>query len=188
MIEPNTATNTETPNENDPHQTFMTYSDSLIDFTFYLNGTPGNGYDGPVYIYSGISFILVNKTDSVVILDWNKFSFIDARGSSGNSIMHENIKYNECGSNKPATVIPPHGKITDNIIPCYGLTFMPGSSSSTIPVEAYWHKSALPLPGDGSNVSDNTKITFGLYLPISIGSIVKNYTFSFKGEVFSKDN
>ena len=172
IIDPATAQTVEKPTADDPHSSIMTYSDSLIEFTFNLVGQAGNGYDGPSYIYSGISFILINKTDSIVTLDWNKISFIDGNGSSGNSVMHTGIKYNECSSSKPSTTIPPRGKLTDDITPCYGLHFFSSQYGS------YWHASALPLAGD------NTNIKFGVFIPIAIGTILKNYTFSFNGESF----
>lgn len=151
-----------------PPSTLMTYSDNLIDISFniteeYLKGVEGfQQYDQ----YKGVSFVLNNKTDNVLTIDWNKISFKDYRGSSGNSVMHNNLKYNECSSSKPSTIVPPKGKIEDVIIPCYGVVFTSGTY-------AHWELSFLPSPRVRPSVD------FGIYLPLQFDTTIKNYEFNF---------
>jgi hypothetical protein len=146
----------------------MTYSDNFIDISFnivedFYKGVEGfQQYDQ----YKGVSFVLNNKTDNVLTIDWNKISFKDYRGSSGNSVMHNNMKYNECASSKPSTVVPPKGRIEDVIIPCYGVAFTSGSY-------ARWNLSFLPSPRVFPNVD------FGIYMPLQFDTNIKNYEFNF---------
>jgi hypothetical protein len=148
----------------------MSFTDSLIDITFQV--VEGGLVNGNIFSqhdqYRGISFVLNNKTDSIITIDWNKISFKDFRGFSGNSVMHSEVKYNECSSFKPTTVVPPKGRLEDEIIPCYGVTFLG---------EYGWTLSFLPSPGAYS------KASFGFYLPLQLGTIVKNYEFNFVANI-----
>lgn len=151
----------ETPSEK------LAYSDSLIDVTFQI-AEESEALVIDYIQYNGISFLLYNKSDSTVTIDWNKISFKDSNGSSGNSVMHTGVKYNECSSSKPSTVIPPKGKIQDMIIPCYGVRLLSGATSR-------WNMSFLPSARIRPNVD------FGVFLPLQFGSITKNYEFNFIG-------
>jgi hypothetical protein len=153
----------------------MAISDTLADFQFkveeeYYKGTEGfEQYDQ----YKGITFVIQNKTDSVLTVDWNKISFKDYRGSSGNAVMHTNMKYNDCSTSKPASVVPPKGKLEDIIIPCYGVEFISGTYPR-------WNLSFLPSP------RATPKTEFGVYMPLQFGTLSKNYEFNFSGQAIEK--
>ncbi len=146
----------------------MVYSDEYINMSFVLSKTWYMGVEGMrQYVnYDGISFILTNKTNEVMTVDWNKISFKDHTGSSGNAIMHKGIKYKDCSSIKNPTTIPPKGKLGDIITPCYGLDFR----------RTGWEAHMLPSPRRMPNV------VFGIYMPIQIGDKVHNYEFEFQGD------
>jgi len=148
----------------------MTYSDDKITIKFNTSKTWYMGVDGMSQYdnYDGVSFSLQNNTNKPLIIDWNKVSFTDFSGRSGNAVMHQGIKYNECNNFKAPTSIPPKGFVTDIIIPCYGLKFISGAG-------ARWEAHMLPNPTKFPNV------TFGLFMPLEIGNETHNYQFSFKG-------
>ena len=149
----------------------LSYSDDRISISFWVERGPGYGVEGGRrYIaYKGIAFTLINKTDSVVTIDWNKISFVDYRGNSGNTVMHTNVKYADCASPKSPRLIPPRGRIADIIIPCYGVYFHSGI------VGSQWMMSMLPSPRQYS------KVQFGIFMPLQIGTETINYTFTFEG-------
>ncbi|MDY6791132.1 MAG: hypothetical protein SWH54_07680 [Thermodesulfobacteriota bacterium] len=158
------------PNKHTFDASSMTYSDDKISIkfseskTWYMGVVGMSQYDN----YDGISFSLQNKTNDVLTIDWNKMSFTDFFGRSGNAVMHQGVKYNECNGFKVPTSIPPKGLISDIIIPCYGLKFISA-------VSPRWEAHMLPNPAKIPNVK------FGIFMPIQIGNQFHNYQFSFKG-------
>jgi hypothetical protein len=173
ILEPTTTQTKQS--ENNQNNSQFTFSDSFIDITMSIASHDGMHGSAIIQNYDGISFSLINKTDSVLILDWNKISFIDASGSSGGSVMHENIKYTDCASMKPPSTIPPHGKISDIITPCSGVYFQTSSGQYG---SSGWVVNMLPFANEVTNT------TFGFYMPISFGTMIKNYSFKFKGESY----
>jgi hypothetical protein len=149
----------------------MIYSDDLIDISFTVAEADEKGVEGDRQYdqYKGVSFILNNKTDHALTIDWNKIAFKDFRGSSGNAVMYKNRNYKECATVKPSTVVPPKGKIEDVIIPCYGVVFTSGAN-------AHWDLSFLPSPRVSPTVD------FGIYMPLQFGKNIKSYGFNFIAE------
>lgn len=146
----------------------MIYSDDYITIAFAITETWYKGVEGMSQYdnYEGISFILNNKTDKVVTFDWNKISFKDYTGSSGNAVMHNGIKYRDCSSLKYPSTVPPKGKLRDIIVPCYAVSFPQYASE--------WRVHMLPSPRQMPNV------IFGFYMPIKIGDKIHNYQFDFQ--------
>lgn len=164
------------PTESNANYTFdasaMHYSDDMISVRFYVSETFYKGVDGFSQYdnYEGVSFTLRNLTDSPMIIDWNLVSFTDYMGRSGNAVMHSGIKYSQCNEYKPPSSVPPKGTISDIIIPCYGLSFVPEAISSM-----KWQSRMLPNP------TKMPEVQFGIFLPVKIGNEVINYNFSFRG-------
>ena len=142
------------------------YSDGYIDVRFVLSETWYKGVEGMKQYdnFDGVAFVLTNKTNEVMTIDWNKISFKDYTGSSGNAVMHKGIKYNECSSIKNPTTIPPKGQLSDIIIPCYAVDFT-GSA---------WKVHMLPSPRKMPTAE------FGIYMQIKVGETVHNYEFEFR--------
>jgi len=168
IIEPQSGKTTSVPpytGQSNPGSTEMSYEDSLVSMKFFFVGIESYDQVDTHDHYDGTHFTLQNMTDSTIIIDWNKISYIDVNGNVGNTVMHQDIKYSDCASTKTPTNIPSKGKISDVIVPCYGV------SMSSIG----WHEKSLPCP----SVIDN--VIFGIYFPILIGSTEKIYTFKFSG-------
>lgn len=154
----------------------MSFSDENIGIFFKPSRTSYVGVEGirQYENFDGMSFVLHNKTDEVLILDWNKISFKDYYGSSGNSVMHEGTKYKDCSSIKSSSTIPPKGKLSDIIIPCYGVKFISNRW------ETGWKVHMLPSPNKLPNPE------FGFFIPIQIGKKIHNYNFQFVGTAIEK--
>jgi len=154
----------------------LKYSDKNIDIEFSIpisNENDCNGLDCTRFIaYSGISFNLKNKSSEVVIIDWNKISFKDYNGLSGNAVMHTGIKYNECASPKTPSTIPPNGAMVDVITPCYAVSFAHAG-----PTIAWWKVSML------RKAEEQRPLDFGVFMPIQFGDLTTNYDFSFHATI-----
>lgn len=120
--------------------------------------------------YTGIGFILKNKTNETIIIDWNKISIKDWTGNSGRQVMHTGIKYNECANSKAVTTIPANSQNNDIVIPCYAIEFKTFSGQAP----ARWNISMLPSPRQIS------KTDFGLFMPLQIGNKTIDYNFEFQ--------
>jgi hypothetical protein len=174
ITEPEIAKTISSPTGQDKNSVKMLYADSMANFEFRIIGGPLGGYPGDNMgtNYRGISIVISNNTDSIITIDWNRVTFIDPNGTSGNSVMHNNIKYTDCSSNKSPSIISPKGRLVDDIVPCYGVRFNSGGDFSL----AGWEVKMIP---DASEIKN---VTFGLYLPIQFGTIIRNYIFSINGE------
>lgn len=147
----------------------MMFEDENIVIMFSVTKDAFMGVEGMKQYqqYDGLGFIMQNKTDKSITLDWNKVSVKDASGVSWNAVMHQGIKYNECSDPKNPAIIPPQGKIIEEIIPCYGVKFVSAGSLSR------WNVSMLPSPRKVSEAD------FGVYMPLQIGDETKEYSFDF---------
>jgi hypothetical protein len=154
------------------------YSDTVIAVNFALEetwdykGVSGlSQYDN----YSGIAFSLVNKTDQTMTIDWDRVSYIDLGGNSGNAVMHKGIKYTNCAGEKAPSVVPPHGRMHDVITPCCDVEFREGVYEMGLHIKPKWVVKMLPNPEEHPNVH------FGVYMPLEVGGKILNYTFLFSG-------
>lgn len=120
--------------------------------------------------YTGIGFIIKNKTNETITINWDKVSIKDWTGNSGRQVMHTGIKYNECTNLKAVTTIPAKSQNNDIVIPCYALEFKTGSGW----VNPRWNISILPSPRQVS------KADFGLFMPLQIGNKTIEYNFEFQ--------
>ena len=154
----------------------LSFSDSKIEITFSPSVTSYYGVEGTSNYenYEGLSFSLKNKTNAVITLDWNKITFEDYSGTSGNSVMHKQIKFKDCSSIKDPTTIPPNGTLVDIIIPCYGVKF---NSNQYL---LRWEAKMLPSPSKVQNPE------FGVFIPIFVGDKSQNYQFKFIGQSVEK--
>ena len=145
----------------------MHYNDQTISVQFAIRKAYLRGVEGTKQYeqYNGLIIALQNKTDEILTVDWNKVSFVDWHGSPGNPVMHGGVKYEECSEPKAPTRIPPRGRLSDVIIPCYAIEQRVGAG---------WHASLLPSP------RVKPEADFGLFLPLQIGSKTKNYKFMFR--------
>ena len=136
----------------------MQYNDDKIQIEFEIKAHPEPNHPYVIF-YNNIGFKLSNKTDQLILVDWNKVSFRDYKGISGNPVMHGNIKFGRCTLSKLPSVVPAHGTIEDVIVPCYAENGM------------------LPRPQEMPDVD------LGFFMPLSIGNETVNYNFEFHGHI-----
>ncbi len=149
----------------------MTYSDEHIRIRFAISKS---WYQGPEFSassilgrwenYDGISFVLENKTDEIMTIDWDKISVKDYTGSSGNPVMHRGIEPRYCSVPKKPTLIRPKGTLSDIIVPCYAIRIYATGSY------VYMLPSPLEVP----------EAEFGIYMPIQIAKDLYIYRFAFR--------
>jgi hypothetical protein len=113
--------------------------------------------------YTGIDFIMENKTDKVLTIDWNKLSFKDPAGNSG-PVFHNGIRFIDRSGPKVPTTIPPQGRINDIVIPC---------DAAQLGDNGNWKVSLFPSP------RKIPQFTYGIYFPVEIGETAKTYEFEF---------
>jgi hypothetical protein len=157
----------------------LVYLSDGIDISFSIQRDGGLGtYPGTVMEHyeniAGISFVLMNKTDKTLTIDWNKVSFKDTAGFDGNAVMHKGVKYNECASFKAPSVVPPKGRLMDVITPCYAVEFASSQYGST------WVTDMLPAP------RNRPETEFGLFMPIRVGDAEEHIKVSFKATKTTK--
>lgn len=113
-----------------------------------------------------ILFKLSNKTNNPIEIDWAKVSFVDS-GSGAHRVIHQGVRYIERDKVPAPTVIPPQASITDLILPSDYITYDSSASEG-------W-KVEDPIKHEESEVGK----TFGIFLPLKINGVVKNYSFRF---------
>lgn len=121
-------------------------------------------------ILSRILFKLLNKSQAAVEIDWAHASFIDS-GSGAHQIIHEGIRYIERDKAPPPTVVPPGANVSDTILPADYVSFESSSSAG-------WKVRDIFEGGRAKNEGK----TIGVFLPIRIRGVAKNYQFTFKVE------
>ena len=147
----------------------LLFEDEKIKVEFKMSETSELGVDGITQYrnYEGIGFTLINKTDQMLTVDWNKVSFKDRTGSYGNTVMHKGVKYTDCSGEKPPSTVPPKGKLTDVITPCYGVKLVQDG------LKLDWKVGMLPSP------SSSPSVEFGVLIPVVFGADSVNYDFTF---------
>ena len=153
--------------EYDAHYTFamvkpkasdgLFYADLFVEITFAISK-------------SQIGFVLRNKTDNPISLDWNQVSYIDITGDS-HKVMHEGVKYISRSESQPASVIPPTAKLTDIVFPIDYVHYSSGQYGG-------WREDSL-FP-DGPLAEKYQNLSFSVFMPLAINGITKNYLFTFK--------
>lgn len=114
-------------------------------------------------ILDKIMFKLINKTDKPIEIEWAKASYTDI-DSRAHRIIHQGVRFIEKDKAPPSTVIPPSANILDTIIPADYIS-LDGNAWKTDPLfESFDNAVGKP---------------FGLFLPIKINGVVKNYSFRF---------
>ena len=143
-----------------PHENNnLAFADESIDVKFFV-------------VRDSINFVLENKTDAPVEIDWNQASYLDVNSTS-HKIIHAGIKFIDKGNPMPVTIIPPNAKIEDIASPADYAYFSSGQYGG-------WNQLDL-LPNNENAVNYKGK-TIGLFLPIKINGTIKNYQFTFRVE------
>lgn len=120
----------------------------------------------------GINFVLQNKTDNPLKIDWNQVSYIDPLGISHKAI-HSGIRYIEKDSPRSPMVVPPTAKVSDIIVPTSNIYYDGGKYGTG------WKINPL-FPETGPKAEGFKDASFGIFMPVEINSKIKNYTFTFQ--------
>jgi hypothetical protein len=118
-----------------------------------------------------IGFLLRNKTDNPISIDWNQVSYIDLAGDS-HKVMHEGVKYITRSEPQAPSVIPPTANLKDIVFPVDYVSY------STSRYSSGWREE--PLFPEGPEAGKYKNGTFSVFLPIVINGTSRNYLFSFK--------
>lgn len=143
MIKPNAS--------NDLH-----FEDNLVSVTFKIS-------------LKQIDFVLKNKTDNPLIIDWNKMSYVDVLNKS-HKILHEGVKYIDKNSSLSPTTIPPTANIEDFVFPTDNISYVSGKYGG-------WMQELLFPQGQKAKYFSGK--TFSVFMPMEINGTQKNYFFTF---------
>jgi hypothetical protein len=92
-----------------------------------------------------IGFVLKNKTDNPISIDWNQVSYIDIAGSS-HKVMHEGVKYVTRSEPQSPSLIPPTANLKDIVFPIDYVSYSSSRYSSGWKEEALFPEG--PLAGN----------------------------------------
>ncbi len=116
---------------------------------------------------TSLDFVLQNKGDAPIKIDWNTVSFVSPAGLA-QSVIHNGIKLIDKAAPKAPSMIPPHAKVNDAIIPVENVEY----------VENNWvTHPLLPAGPVGLQVAGQE---FSIFMPLDLGGTTKNYNFVFK--------
>lgn len=116
-----------------------------------------------------IGFILRNKTDNPLIIDWNKISYVDVLNKS-HKILHEGVKYIDKNNSLSPTTIPPTANIEDFVFPADNIYYTSGQYGG-------WRE--IDIFPQGPKAKYFTGKTFSVFMPMEINGTQKNYFFTF---------
>ncbi|MDD5491534.1 MAG: hypothetical protein PHV60_02500 [bacterium] len=134
-----------------------TYSDEDIDIKFIIDD-------------KSINFDLKNKTPNGIKLNYDEISYISPSGASLR-VVSSNIRFTDRFSPQAPAVVPPGLSISEAIIPAQNIFFRANDM-------AYYGWDVVPLfPNDAKTYLDKE---FGLYFPMEIRGVKKEFIFKFK--------
>lgn len=116
-----------------------------------------------------LGFVLKNKTNSPIKIDWNQVSYIDVN-SSAQKVIHSGVKYVNRNEYMSSTLVPPTAKIEDIIYPSDNISYISGKYGG-------WSEKAMFPEGEEAEMYEGQ--SFSVFMPIEINGEMKNYTFTF---------
>lgn len=115
-----------------------------------------------------IGFILKNKTDDPIKIDWNQVSYVDVFNEA-HKVIHSGVTYKDKNSPQAPTIIPPTAKLEDLIFPTDYVSYELNM----------WLKKPL-FPPKASEANFYKGKTFSVFIPLEIKGVIKNYLFTFE--------
>lgn len=116
-----------------------------------------------------IGFVLHNKTNEPIKVDWNQAAYVDIYGDS-HQVIHSGVRIVDRDKPQAPTTVPPSAKIDDILSPSdhiyYEKVLLPG----------WRYKPLLP---DGPLALKSKGKSFSIFLPLKVKSKVENYQFKF---------
>jgi len=135
----------------------LQFSDDSCRFTFSISKLQ-------------FAFVLYNRTDDPIEIDWNKVAFVDTGGES-HKVIHSGVKYVNRNEPLAPTTVPPSAKLEDIVFPADYVYFIEGEYGG-------WREA--PLFPDGDKAPAFKGQTFRLFMPAKVKGGVKNYSFIFR--------
>ncbi len=134
----------------------LTYSDADIDLNFLVDD-------------KSIQFELKNKTTNGIKLNYDEMSYISPGGASLR-IVTSNIRFADRFAPQAAAVVPPGLSVSETIIPAQNIFFRAN--------DMVYGWDVVPLfPNDAKTYVGKE---FGLYFPMEIKGVKKEYIFKFR--------
>jgi hypothetical protein len=130
------------------------YEDDYIDIVWFVGENEFN-------------FILFNKANHTIKINWDDVSFVDIRGNVSR-MMHSGVKYDERNNSQPATSIPKRATLTDLLQPTDNVDYVSGFG---------WVKT--PLIPQEYRYGGAAGKTLTVFMPIMIENVQNDYTFEF---------
>ncbi|MGH9971709.1 MAG: hypothetical protein ACREBG_28480 [Pyrinomonadaceae bacterium] len=118
---------------------------------------------------AGMAFVLYNKTDAPIKVDWNQVSYIDT-DSESHRVIHRGVRLIQRDESQAPSIIPPAAKLSDFILPSDYFSY---SSLKTEWIQR-------PLLPDGPASREYKDRSIGVFLPLGVKGATKNYSFVFK--------
>ncbi len=132
------------------------YEDDYIDIVWYVG-------------YKEFNFLLTNKSDYTIKINWDDISYVDLNGTVGR-VMHSGVKYIDRNNSQPSTSIPKKANISDILIPTNNVYFASGQYGG-------WREQ--PLIPTSYNSGGAEGKTMRILMPIMIQDVQNDYTFEF---------
>lgn len=158
---------------------YNTYSVSLVD----EQGAAKDSGEALTYVDTSIiatfgigqkevNMVMKNRTSNTIKIFWDETLFIK-NGSPG-KVMHAGVKFIDRNQSMPPSIVPAGTTFDDVIIPTDNVYYKEGYYSQYGSSPGGWEKKDL-LP---SYTSKGDK--FGVFMPMSINGVTKEYNFNFK--------
>lgn len=119
-----------------------------------------------------VGFVLRNKTDNPIKIDWDQVSYVDVLGES-HKVMHSGVRYIERDKPQAPTVVPPTAKVEDMVFPSDYVYYSSGEYGG-------WRE--IPLFPEAPAAKIYKGSSFSIFMPLEVNGVVKNYIFTFKIE------
>jgi hypothetical protein len=115
-----------------------------------------------------LGFVLRNKTDNPIKIDWNQISYIDIAGNA-QKVIHKEVRLITRNDPLVPTLIPPTAKLEDMILPTANVQYESGRFGG-------WRQ--RPMFPDGGAAKEYKGKSFSVFMPLEINGSTKTYTFT----------
>ena len=117
-----------------------------------------------------VRFVLQNKGNNPIKIDWDQVSYVDVSGKS-HKVIHSGVRYIERDRPQVPTIVPPTANVEDIVFPSDYVYY-----SKSIG----WCKT--PFFPEGPDAKIYKGRAFSIFMSLEIDGVVKNYLFTFEIE------
>ena len=116
-----------------------------------------------------IPFLIKNKTNRPITIDWDSSTFINPSSESCR-IIHAGVKLTDRNAAQPPTIVASNSKLSDILIPSDNIHWVDGTQNTA----GHWAEDPLLKPWSSSD-----EIEFKILLSLKIEDEMKHYEISF---------